>query len=538
MAIAVDPQFESNKYVYLYYTFKNNGTSCPTGSNTSPVNRVSRFVLNEDDKIDPASETVLIDNIPAPADYHIGADLQFGKDGYLYVSTGDGGCDWQGGGCLGTNDASRDQHVLLGKVLRITRDGAIPPTNPYQGAGTARCNVTGRTTAGNKCQETYAWGLRNAYRLAPDPNFPGTRMFINDVGELKWEEINQLAPGADYGWNVREGSCVNNSYTNCGAPPAGMTNPIFSYAHSTGCATITGGAFVPKGLWPPEYDDDYMYVDFACGKMYRLSPNGSGGYDHIEFGSGFPEYGVVTMHFSGNQPKNALYYAFWGATPNLELHRIVYNGADLAGYPRPAGATPVRASLVPAFNACTAGNRGHGTPLAHPSCDPPARSSPNITIGTPDVTGSNSQSTGFVRLSVVPGNPGTTPDEADVKIRVQISDVRRSTTGFPDYTGQLQLRLPLRLTDRDNGGPAGFPHGTVEDRNFEAAVACTATGSTSVGSTCSLNSTADAILPGVVAEGKRAVWQLGQVQLLDGGTDGVASTTPNSPFAAQGIAVP
>jgi hypothetical protein len=244
------------------------------------------------------------------------------------------------------------------------------------------------------------------------------------------------------------------------------------------------------------------------------------------------------MHFSGNQPKTALYYAFWGATPNLELHRIVYNGADLAGYPRPAGATPVRASLVPAFNACTAGNRGHGTPLAHPSCDPPARSSPNITIGTPDVTGSNSQSTGFVRLSVVPGNPGTTPDEADVKIRVQISDVRRSTTGFPDYTGQLQLRLPLRLTDRDNGGPAGFPHGTVEDRNFEAAVACTATGSTSVGSTCSLNSTADAILPGVVAEGKRAVWQLGQVQLLDGGTDGVASTTPNSPFAAQGIAVP
>ena len=204
MSVAVDPQFDSNHYVYLYYTFKNNGSTCPTGSNTSPVNRVSRFVLGNNDKIDPASETVLIDNIPAPAQYHVGADLQFGKDGYLYISTGDGGCDWQPpGSCLGANDAARDQHVLLGKVLRITRDGAIPATNPFQGAGTARCNGTGRTTAPNKCQETYAWGLRNPYRLAPDMNSPTTRMFINDVGELKWEEVDLLTAGADYGWNVR-----------------------------------------------------------------------------------------------------------------------------------------------------------------------------------------------------------------------------------------------------------------------------------------------------------------------------------------------
>ena len=178
--------------------------------------------------------------------------------------------------------------MLLGKVLRITRDGDIPPTNPYQGAGTARCNVTGRTTPANKCQETYAWGLRNPFRLATDPNFNGTRMFINDVGELKWEEIDVLAPAADYGWNVREGPCVTDSNTNCGPPPAGMTNPIHSYHHDTGCTTITGGAFVPKGIWPADYDDDYIYADFSCGKMFRLSPNGSGGYNQIVFGSGFP----------------------------------------------------------------------------------------------------------------------------------------------------------------------------------------------------------------------------------------------------------
>ena len=535
MSVAVDPQFSSNHYIYLYYTFKNNGSTCPTGSNTSPVNRVSRFVLGDNDLIDPASEVVLIDNIPAPEQYHIGADLQFGKDGYLYISTGDGGCDWQGGGCLGDNDASRDQHVLLGKVLRITRDGAIPPSNPFQGAGTARCNVTGRTTAPNKCQETYAWGLRNPYRLAADMNATGTRMFVNDVGEITWEEIDELASGADYGWNVREGFCATGSTTDCGPPPSGMTNPIHAYAHSTGCDAITGGTFIPKGVWPTAYDDDYIYADLTCGKMFRLSPNGTGGYEQIEFGSGFPVYGIVTATFSTFQPKNGLYYAHWGDT--LELHRIVYNGADRAGYPRPKSAGQVRVTLVPAFNACTASNRTHGPPLAYASCNPPVQSSSNLTVGTPDANGAAVNSNGFVRVTAVVGTPGGA-DDADVRIQVSMTDVRRTTTGLPDYTGELQLRLPLRLTDKINGGPAGFEHGTLQDRNFDATVPCTGTGSTSIGATCAITTTADAIVPGVVVESKRTLWELGKVQVLDGGSDGVASTAPNSPFASQGVMVP
>ncbi len=529
MSVEVDPQFETNHYIYLYYTFKNNGTSCPIGSNTSPVNRVSRFVLGDNDLINPASEVVLIDGIPAMADYHIGADLQFGKDGFLYVSTGDGGCDWQGGGCLGANDASRDQNVLLGKVLRITRDGAIPASNPFQGAGTARCNVTGRTTAGNKCQETYAWGLRNAYRLAPDPNAAGTRMFINDVGELKWEEVDLLTAGADYGWNVREGFCVNGSSTSCGAPPAGMTNPIHAYSHDTGCATITGGTFIPAGAWPAAYNDDYIYADFACGKMFRLSPNGSGGYDHIEFGSGFPEYGVTTASFSSFQPKNGLYYTHWGET--LELHRIVYTGAgvDPPGHVRPQGASPLRASLVPAYNACAAPNATHGTPLASGSCTPPTRASSNLTVGTPDANGAAASSSGFVRLTTLTG---------DVRINVSITDVRRTTAGLPDYTGQLQLRLPLRLTDRLNNSAPGHVPGTSTDRNFDATVPCASTASTTIGSTCSISTTAGALVPGAVPAGKRSLWQLGQIQVFDGGSDGLAGTAPNSLFEIQGLFVP
>ena len=106
MSVAVDPAFETNHFIYLYYTHSKSG--CITGSATTPVNRVSRFVLGDNDKIDKASETVLVDNIPAPESYHIGADLGFGKDGFLYASTGDGGCDYAGGGCLEHNDTARD----------------------------------------------------------------------------------------------------------------------------------------------------------------------------------------------------------------------------------------------------------------------------------------------------------------------------------------------------------------------------------------------------------------------------------------------
>src|SRR5262249_45700585 len=150
-----------------------------------------------------------------------------------------------------------------------TVDGGIPPDNPFVGPGTARCNTTGVTTPGLVCQETYAWGLRNPFRFAMDPNAPGTRLFIDDVGQDTWEEIDRGQPGADYGWNVREGHCATASTTDCGPPPAGMTNPIYDYSHAAGCTAITGGAFVPNGLWPSEYDDTYLFDDYVCGKIFQ-----------------------------------------------------------------------------------------------------------------------------------------------------------------------------------------------------------------------------------------------------------------------------
>lgn len=196
LGAAVDPDFASNRYVYLYYTYKKHGV-CPVGEpgrGDNPVNRISRFTMSGD-TVSRSSEKILITNIPSPNGNHNAGDLHFGKDGYLYVSVGDGACDYaQPQNCQTANDAARDRHVLLGKILRITKDGGIPATNPYTGSNSARCGVpaaNGRTQPGNNCKETFSWGFRNPFRMAFDPDASGTSFRINDVGAATWEEIDQ-----------------------------------------------------------------------------------------------------------------------------------------------------------------------------------------------------------------------------------------------------------------------------------------------------------------------------------------------------------
>jgi hypothetical protein len=204
------------------------------------------------------------------------------------------------------------------------------------------------------------------------------------------------------------------------------------------------------------------------------------------------------------------------------------------GYPRPKSASPVQVSLVPAYNQCTSANRNHGPPLAHPSCNPPVQSSGQLTVGSPDANGAGANSVGTARMSVVLGNPATAADEADVRYKLNLTDVRKKSD-LTDYTGQLQLKTSLRVLDRYNG-PSEV--GVGQDTEFAVTVPCTATGSTTLGSTCAIDTTADAVLPGVVKENRRAVWMTGQVQVFDGGADGVVSTSPNTLFAKQGVFVP
>jgi hypothetical protein len=123
-----------------------------------------------------------------------------------------------------------------------------------------------------------------------------------------------------------------------------------------------------------------------------------------------------------------------------------------------------------------------------------------------------------------------------VKLDAQFTDVRNSTT-LTDYLGELQVNLPLRITDRLNGAAAVQP-ATAADSSLSLAVPCSGDLDTSVGSTCSVTTTVEAIMPGIAAEGKRAVWELGQVKVYDGGPDGDADTPDNTLFAVQGAYAP
>ena len=206
------------------------------------------------------------------------------------------------------------------------------------------------------------------------------------------------------------------------------------------------------------------------------------------------------------------------------------------GYPRPRGATPLRASLVPAYDACTSPNRTHAAPLAHPSCNPPSQASDHLTVGTADANGNPPNSIGTVRYGVRAGNPGTPADEADVVFDFKLSDVRNAGS-LSDYGGELQPRAAIRVTDRHNG-PAVNETATVESLVLPATVPCATTADTTRGSACNLATTLDAITPGLVQEGARSVWELGTIEVLDGGADGDVDTPDNQVFARQGIFIP
>ncbi|HZO59483.1 MAG TPA: penicillin acylase family protein [Solirubrobacterales bacterium] len=209
------------------------------------------------------------------------------------------------------------------------------------------------------------------------------------------------------------------------------------------------------------------------------------------------------------------------------------------GYVRTKSASPVEISLVPAFKACAAPNRQHGPPLAFGSCNPPEQRSSYLTVGAPDANGRVANSTGSVTLRVVPGNPLTPADEADVNLRLALTDVRKQSD-LSDYTGQLQIESVVRITDRDNdeGAGGGSDPATVSDFPLDAPATCTATPDTTIGGTCNLVTTLDAVVPGVIGEGDRASWELGALQVFDGGADGLLSTAPNTLFARQGVFVP
>jgi acetyl esterase/lipase len=213
----------------------------------------------------------------------------------------------------------------------------------------------------------------------------------------------------------------------------------------------------------------------------------------------------------------------------------------LDGYARPKSATPINMTLVPAYDPCIAGatdNAEHGAPLAAPSCSPPTPASEFVTVGTPDANGNAPNSNGLVTLKTLGESPidPNNGDQADIQINASITDVF-NRSDLTDYTGELLGVLRLQVTDRLNGAFEDYP-GTASDLMLTFNVNCLATAG-SEGSDCSAATTADSVLPGVVREGKRAVWEIPQFELFDGGPDGDADTSGDVElFAVPGLFAP
>src|SRR5436190_21624554 len=197
LGIAFDPHFTLNHYIYLYYTVPGHPSH----------NRVARFTANGDVVL-TGSRVILLELNPlSTAINHNGGALHFGSDGKLYIAVGDN--------ANGSN--SQNLNNLLGKILRLNSDGTVPSDNPFAQSTTAR-------------HEIWALGLRNPFTFA----FRGATnfMYINDVGQETWDEIDLGQAGANYGWPATEGQTTNPVYK----------SPVYYYGHDQGCA-ITGGTF-------------------------------------------------------------------------------------------------------------------------------------------------------------------------------------------------------------------------------------------------------------------------------------------------------
>jgi hypothetical protein len=270
-----------------------------------------------------------------------------------------------------------------------------------------------------------------------------------------------------------------------------------------------------------------IQTDIPAGKQPEAYPAGGA----------YPLAGVPIQ--TGNQIKLHSEYLnnTVPAAPQTDVMGIMmawYAPPD-PGYARPKGASPTRASLVPAYNACTAPNRTHGLPLNSSSCTPPVQSSNFLTMGTPDANGTAANGSGSVSLITVIGNPSNSVDDADLRLKMSVNDVRNKT-GLTDYAGQLKSTTTIRAIDRDNG-PSEV--GVMQDTPYSFTVPCTTTpASGTTGSTCSVDTTADALVPNTIKENLRTVWQLGKIEVFDGGSDGVASTEPNTRYLVQGFFVP
>ncbi|MEZ0227409.1 MAG: PQQ-dependent sugar dehydrogenase, partial [Planctomycetota bacterium] len=248
-AVAFHPRFAQNGFAYVAYA---TGTSYVAGSADQVRIRIARFQRSAQNPsvLDPATEEVLLE---APKKYrnHNGGQIAFGPDGYLYVGLGDGGC------CGDPDRNAQNLGSLMGKILRLDVDGgapyAIPADNPFVGTPGAR-------------GEVFSYGLRNPWRFSFDR--VSGRLWVGDVGQDGFEEINLATKGSNHGWPATEGDHVYDATVS--AP--GARAPLVEYDHAIGHCVI--GGFVYQGAKVPSLRGHYLFGDFFTGQIWAARYDG------------------------------------------------------------------------------------------------------------------------------------------------------------------------------------------------------------------------------------------------------------------------
>lgn len=298
LGIAIDPQFESNSHIYLFYTELPSGVDPATYSGATR-NRVSRFTV-VGNTISPASERLVmqLDPLIAAGNHNAGA-MKFGPDGKLYIAVGD-------------NTDGRNSQLLSnrhGKILRINADGSIPSDNPTSFAG-----VAGSTFGENRA--IYAVGFRNPYSFDISPD---GRIFVNEVGYNNFEEVNLVQAGRNYGWPATEGGFDQALFPN-------FTNPLYYYGHGGGLQTgfaITGGVYYSSSgprAFPASYQNKYFFCDYGTGWINLIDPA-----NPPALPSNATNFASGALEIAGMQlgPDGAIYYMQRGGSAGVR--RIIPN---------------------------------------------------------------------------------------------------------------------------------------------------------------------------------------------------------------------
>jgi PKD repeat protein len=285
------------------------------------------------------------------------------------------------------------------------------------------------------------------------------------VDQSGWEEVIEGRSGADYAWNLCEGNHDNPDRpgsVNCGAAP--YTPPIHEYSHNTGCSSITGAAFVPNGIWPAAYDNSYLYGDYVCGKIFKLTPDGAGGFTRTEFVTGLGENSAIAMTFGPHQGSQALYYTTYGGNgpgsggSGGEVHRVVYTGNANRAPTAAMTANPTSGQLplVVEFDASGSTDPDSGDTLASYIWDFADGSTQTTT--TPTTSHTYSTKGAYTASLRVEDNHGALSEPATVRIdsgnEAPVPLIESPSAQMLFRVGQ-QITLSGSATDPEDGPLAG-----------------------------------------------------------------------------------